>query len=201
MPINSSKFKIKNSKLWKYFIDKKFLTGFTLIELLVVISIISILGIVVFANFKNFAQDQAINKAIGQIQTALRVSQTNATTGVLCIVGCPNPNVACGDWWVEFSASTSQINLYCTKGSSVQKNYPLENAIISFIEGDSPSCSGPSDSATARVTYSALYGLLVFSGSDSCFSSSSTLRLSIWNPKSKNTKTFNISKGGAVDVQ
>ena len=108
--------------------------GYTLVELLVVISILAVLGVFVIVNFKNFAQDQVINKSIGQMQSVLRLAQSNATSGAFCLIGCPNPNLACGDWWAEFSAGGSQINLFCAKSTSVQKIF------FSLIDSVVPPC-------------------------------------------------------------
>ena len=58
--------------------------GFTLIELLVVIAITSILAVMGFVNFKDFSSNQISVKAAGEIQTILRLAQSNATSSTLC---------------------------------------------------------------------------------------------------------------------
>lgn len=170
--------------------------GYTLVELLIVIAIISILGVVVFINARTFAQDQVLNRSLGEVQSALRLAQTNATSGLVCI---DSENVAQGGvWWsVQFSDKTKAL-IYCEKSNQSQKTFQLDNVEIVSIKGSS--CAQDA-SLPVTVTYSALYGVLTFSALDPCIGTSNTLTFTFKNLKNGNVKGFNLSKGGAIDVQ
>lgn len=165
--------------------------AFTLIELLVVMAIMAILGSVVFVNFKGFAQDQILNKTIGEIQTYLRLAQTNATAGVVC------PNQGGGADW-RLKLDTDIVLLECSTDDflttpSPVKTLKLENVKIDFAEGSS---------CLIYVTYSKLNGSAKI-GSDptSCINISDQVLVNIKNLKTNNIKSFTISKGGAIDAQ
>src|SRR3989344_549373 len=101
-------------------------SGYTLIELLVVISIISILAVLGFVNFKDFATNQVTVKAQGEVQTLLRLAQSNATSSTLC-----NGNVVTS-WHLRFTSGTV-IELRCNPGNPgefLQRSYTLENARV-----------------------------------------------------------------------
>ena len=102
--------------------------GFTLIELLVVISIISILGVMGFVNFKDFSTDQVALKGVGQIQSLLRLAQTNATSFTVC------NGITATAWYLNFPNSNT-IQLNCNPGGTV-KTYTLQDAQI-VVTGDS----------------------------------------------------------------
>lgn len=159
--------------------------GFTLVELLVVMSIIALLGIFGFANFKRLAQSQVVNKAVIQVQTALREAQSNATAGVLCA----------GTWSVKLN--TTGVDLKCDS----TKTYVLENAQISSI-----TCSsGTSLTLPVTISFTPLSGLLSFSGTsgtDVCLSSTPSLIVKLVNVKDSSLfKTVTINKGGGISVQ
>lgn len=169
--------------------------GYTLIELLVVISIMALLSFAGFVNFKGFSSDQVTIKAAGQIQTLLRLARSNATSSTLC-----NGSVATS-WYLNFISSTA-IYLNCNPGGTTRR-YDLENAQLS-ITGDS-GCSIP---LAAAVSYSPGVGKQTFSSDDDTVATRNCLNSPIItftvsntiNP-SASSKSFNISKGGAVDVQ
>ncbi len=77
--------------------------GYTLIELLVVISIIGILSVVAFVNIKEFSSSQALKKAAGEVQSFLRLAQSNASSSTLCngVGGVP--------WTVTINTNTVVI--------------------------------------------------------------------------------------------
>lgn len=169
--------------------------GFTLVELLIVISIMAILGVVSYVNFKDFAQDQVINKAIGQIQTTLRLAQANATSSVIC-PGLENA----ADWSVNIKTDGINVDLICGPSNSVIQTTVLENVEVDPIEGSA--CSpGSTHSLPLAITYSKLSGLVKIDGSDNCIDGSSTVKVTVRNMRTDNTKTFTISKGGAINVQ
>ncbi len=175
-------------------------SGFTLVELLVVITITALVGIVVFANFKNFTQDQVLNKAVGQIQTYLRLAQANATAGVLC------NNQGGVPWSVKFDGNKLKLSLTCGTLESEQKVQTLEGAeVVSIQCSPVPNASCPPDGSTfpppLTVNFTALNGNVGFAGGDSCITSASTLMIVLRNQKNDAKACFTISQGGAIDVQ
>lgn len=168
--------------------------GYTLIELLVVISIISLMAIIGFANFKDFSRDQVVVKAAGQVQSLLRLAQSNATSSTLC-----NGSGATS-WYINITddANNSIIQLNCDPGGTL-RSYPLENAKVSIA------ASGCSFNLPVRISYAVGTGAqtLASSGaSDTCLKSSKfTLTITNFPNPSASPKSFNVSKGGAIDVQ
>ncbi|MBI2018653.1 prepilin-type N-terminal cleavage/methylation domain-containing protein [Candidatus Daviesbacteria bacterium] len=170
------------------------LKGFTLVELLVVISIMALLGVVAYANFKDFAQDQVVNKAIGQIQTAFRLAQANATSGVTCL------DLGGADWSVQIRTDGTNVDLICGSSNSVVQTTILENVEVDSV-GGSACAPGSTSALPLTVTYSKLSGTVKIDGSDNCIDNSATVSVNFKNLKTSNTKTFTISKGGAINVQ
>lgn len=171
--------------------------GYTLIELLVVISIISILSVVGFVNFKDFSSDQVAVKAVGQVQTYLRLAQSNATSSTIC----PGQGGATS-WSVVFTNDAKTIQLRCNPNDFLKRIYSLDPAQVSSIRG-SDCGSDTAINTTTRpltITYLSGVGTLAFSTTDtntsSCLQSSTsiTIRLS-------NTKSLTLNKGGAINVQ
>lgn len=154
--------------------------GFTLIELLVVISIMALLAVFAFVNFKDFAQDQVLNKAAGEVQTYLRLAQSNATSSTLC------NNQGAASWFLIFNSTT--IELRCNPENYLQRTYSLENALIAI--------SGSGCTLNLPATLSYLVGTAELSGA--CTSVTFTVS-NIQNPAL--TKNITVSKGGAIDVE
>lgn len=171
--------------------------GYTLIELLVVLTIMAVLSIVVFINYRTFSQDQILNKALGQVQIILRLAQSNATSGYLCA------GQGGASWSVQFGSDNTKVEIYCDKTTTVQKSYTLENATVTSIQGSG--CGSPYTSpftTPIKITYSPLYGNPKFEGpTDICFTTNSpSIVFTLTNTKG-NTKSFKLSKGGAIDIQ
>lgn len=167
--------------------------GYTLIELLIVMVIMSIIGTIGYINYKQYAANQVTNKAAGQIQSVIRLAQTNATTGTLC--GTQGGT----SWRVRFETDKKTIKLICAENSE-QKNYILENAEIAEIKG-SEHCNQLD--FPFSITFSPGDGAVSFSSPDPCLQYSPSLVISVKNSQNPNVppKLFNISKGGAIDVQ
>lgn len=170
--------------------------GFTLIELLIVISIMALLSVVAYANFKDFAQDRVVNKAIGQIQTALRLAQANATSSFLC------QGLASVDWSVSIRADKINVDLTCGESGFVVQTTTLQNVLVDSIEGSA--CTSPTDILPLTITYSKLSGKVKIKGAEgapSCIDQSQQVSVNIKNTKTSIIKTFTISKGGTINVQ
>ncbi len=176
--------------------------AFTLIELLVVISIIAILGVAVLINYKDFSQNQVLDEAISQVQTLLRLAQANASAGVVC------QNQGGADWRVNFKLDMISLDLECSLNNFVDtypvKTLTLKNAQIDSVK--SPTCSASCSSSSCLplyVAYSKVDSSVKINGNDqsSCFNSSNQILINIQNLKTKNIKSFTISKGGAIDAQ
>ena len=171
--------------------------GFTLIELLVVISIISILSVMGYANYKDFATNQIAKKAVGQIQTYLRLAQSNATTSTLC------NGQGSTSWSLKFK-DPSTVELRCNPTDYPKSSLILENATLE-IKGtiaDVPCSIG----FPAFLNYSIGTASGKLTSSDTTVSQacldSSTLTFTVTNAKNSNDHPFfKISKTGAIDVQ
>lgn len=177
--------------------------GFTLIELLVVISIMSIAGVVAFANFKGVSQDYAVTKAKIEIQSSLRVAQSNATSSVKCPdSGVSELNQGAKNWYIVFKDPLS-MELRCDTGTTTNylyRTYRLDKAQINQIQGNG--CSVLAFPVTFNFSSQVgQIGKLSVSPSDSCLNNASSIVFTISNQIHTVTKTFNISKGGAINVQ
>lgn len=159
--------------------------GFTFIELLVVISVMSIFGVVAFVNFKDFSSEQIVDKALGQIQSILRLAQSNATASVLC------ETEGGVSWAVNFKDAT-HIELLCGPDNKIKQTLVLENAFIKEIE-----CS------VVKISYAPLFGNLTFSGDETCIKNASQIIIYVDNSlkQGENPKSLTISKGGSIDVK
>ena len=187
-------------------------SGFTLIELLVVVSIMGILSVLAFVNFKDFTQTQQLNKAVGEIQTFLRVAQTNATSSTLCT----NRGGSIGgvSWTVRINSDKKSMDIYCGTNSSCSANTCYKTLTLQNVKVDSIKASA-CDTSTfltlpVKFTYAALSGAIVFTDSStdssgstsnaSCLSTSQTITFKLTN-SANFAKSFSISKGGAIDVR
>lgn len=171
-------------------------SGFTLIELIVVISIISLLTIVGFVNFKTFSTDQVVIKAAGQVQSLLRLAQSNATSSTTC------NGLGVKSWQITFTSNSSNIYLKCKNEENPNfgsRTYTLENAEVSTIAGSNSSCT----SSSTQITFEAGAGKVSFiDPANACISTANSLAVTVRNKsQTSSTKTITVSKGGAVDVQ
>lgn len=169
--------------------------GYTLVELLVVISIMSMLAVVGFVNFRGISSDQVTIKAVGQIQTLLRLAQSNATSGTLCGSSGGVP------WSLVFNSGN--VGLACGSPSTIQKTYILENAqIYSLISSNS--CTVNLATTQFYVAYSTGVGILTvsYSGATDNCKASDNWTFTIRNAQdTTKTKTLILSKGGTINVQ
>ncbi|MBI2599683.1 prepilin-type N-terminal cleavage/methylation domain-containing protein [Candidatus Daviesbacteria bacterium] len=177
--------------------------GFTFIELLVVISILAITTMVSVVYYKDFSADQATKKAVGQVQSLIRLAQSNATS----YTKCPDPGAAdqsVKSWYLVFTNATN-IDLRCDTASTTNytlRSYILENVGLT-IQGD----SGCPIGFSATLSYRSGVGTQSISSSDisvtpACLNSSRlTFTLSNQSNPSSSPIPFNVSKGGSINVQ
>lgn len=203
--------------------------GFTLIELLVVIAIIAIIGTFAIANYRSFGQDKELESAALDIQSLIRVAQTNATTGKKCIPrNNPNTSFPAEVWSNDFfrQEDGDKITLACAYinevGSlvggfwGVQK-YIILPAHIKLVSADIDSCPNVLNNlfnehtghgSFAGVEFKLPLGNLTshsyFVGSidfnQGC-PDGNTFRVNLKNTKTNFTKQIIIDKGGRVYVQ
>lgn len=171
--------------------------GFTLIEMLIAITIIGVLSVTSFVYSRSLSQERFLAKALDSTQSLLRSAQSNATTGFNC-----GSTAGASGWSVQFkNDDKAKINLNCDKSANPIRTLSLENNIqVDSITGSS-CMSAPPFSQPVNVSFSSLYGKVTFSGSDSCIAQSSTLTITLKNISTAVTKTFTISRGGAINVQ
>ena len=163
--------------------------GFTLVELIVVVSITSLMGVFAMVNIGSFRKEQELTSAASDIQSAIRLAQTNATNSVKC------NGMASVPWSIELKDKNT-INLVCSNQSTP---VALKSTVqISDIKGTT-SCS----IYPVVISFSALYGDISFTPSlgDGCISPLTTQSLEISLTNDSGTRKVMINKGGSVDVQ
>lgn len=177
--------------------------GYTLIELLVVIAIIAILAVIGIVNYKSFSSDQIVVKAQNDVQTYLRLTQSNASSSTFC---SDNQNV--GPWSLTFRAISGVYNTIDLSCGSTTKTYTLESAKVSSIIGIDCGSDVTSEatSPSFKISFSSGIGAATFSytgvGATTTCLASASWTFTVTNTKdSTKFKTFKLSKGGAIDVQ
>lgn len=172
--------------------------GYTLVELLIAIAITSIFSLVGFVSYKNFSDDQIIKKATDEVQTIIRVAQTNGSTGVFC------NDLSSLAWSIQFvNNKTDEIKLYCeiADGTIFEKDtLLLKGTDINDIKADGcPSSSYPADSFTIRFRSGATN--MEFIGTQECLKNSPQITIKVKDTKSEVIKNIFVSKGGTVNVK
>lgn len=179
--------------------------GYTLVELIVVIAVMVILGTVVISNFGTLGKDQALQKGVSDIQSFIRVAQTNATSRVPCPPTSTLDTDAGASWRVKFDSTTS-ISLRCqlSTGSEItptgsQYTYTLgDNVIVYRINLNNPGCT-PSSGYT--ITFAPLYGTLTFADPGAGCPASPNFLIILQNTSTGTTKSLIMDKGGSVYEQ
>lgn len=203
--------------------------GFTLIELLVVIVIMAILGAFTIANYKSFGQDKELESIALDIQSLIRVAQTNATTGKKCIPrNNPNTSFPAEVWSNDFfrQEDGDKITLACAyineNGSliggfwGVQK-YIILPSHIKLVSADIDSCPNVLNNlfnentgygSSAGIVFKPTLGNMTFYSyfvgsidyNQKC-PDGNIFRVNLKNTKTNSTKQVIIDKGGRVYVQ
>lgn len=177
--------------------------GFTLVELLVVLAIMGIVGVTSYLNIRTFREDENLKSAASDLQSYLRLAQSNATTAVKCgLIGGASWSIVIGD--------RTSIKLKCqTQEASVREWTIKSPAQIDSIEGiGTLNCSPVKSDDTlinsVTVTFSHLYGQAAFSDLKNqypCLSEGSGIQIKVRKQTgSAVLKTVTVSKGGSIDV-
>lgn len=164
--------------------------GFTLIELLITISIIALLSIFAFVNFKDLTQEKITDKAIGEIQTYLRLAQSNATSSFFC------RGQGGLDWIVKINSGSVELICGAIDTPAVQTTL-LQNVSVDSIEKRGSSCTSPIMVLPLIVRYLSLSGAVKIDSIGNC----SEVTIKVENTKTQNIKPFTISSGGAINVE
>ena len=185
--------------------------GFTLIELLVVVAIMGILGVATI-NYGNFSEGQKLNAATADIQSILKLAQTNAATRIYCTSDTGGNGAR---WWVEFSTGLKTITIVCDNDTTTPLTTQVVNTItlnpsiaVNAISGSSTSCTSGYPVNVVRVNFEPLYATVTFTDPGAtpvdCVSSQ-YLTVTLKNNKTTdtevNTKQIRIDRGGSVSVQ
>lgn len=178
--------------------------GFTLVEILVVLAIMGIVGMMSYLNIGTFREDENLKSVASDLQSYLRLAQSNAQTGVKCAS-------TGGISWSLVIKDRSSIELRCQTQAADDppiREWTLKNpAQIDSIEGiGTLSCSSVKSEDTlinpVTVTFSYLYGQAAFSDpQNQCLSESTGIQIKVRKKMgSAVLKTVTISKGGSIDV-
>lgn len=100
--------------------------GFTLIELAVVVVIISTLMVLILPKLSLFSKSQALEDEASRLQTALRVAQNNAASGIKC-----NSTVPASNWYLKFADTTTYYLETVCSGSEVGALTPTPTPPVS----------------------------------------------------------------------
>lgn len=94
-------------------------SGFTLVELIVVIGIIAVLTVFIIPEFNTFNRNRSLQDSASELQSNIRVTQNNASSGVTCSGG-----VKASDWRLLVVNSLS-YQIIPTCGGATAKVYTL----------------------------------------------------------------------------
>lgn len=183
--------------------------GFTLVELLVAVAIIGIITVAILPQFSTFNKGQTLQNEAARLQTALRVAQNNATSGLKC-----NTTTGALSWKVYLSTYTYTTSSICggtisptPTGTSTSYTFPgitLSKIVISSITFDT--CANNVIYQGASVVFSNISGQVSFETvgcpANSLASASKmtiTLRSTDTNPYTY--KDVVIERGGGIYVK
>src|SRR3989344_421618 len=200
-------FRIMNYELWVKNLKKLYSlflslnsSAFTLIELLVVIAILSVIGVMSFANYGNLKKDQDLKAAASNLQSFIRLAQSNSTARLKC---GDDTTGSGANWIVEFKIDKISVELKCqipadplTAPISIQTLIFNQSITVDTITGD----LGCSAGFPVTVAYSPLHGGVSFTdqGVPNCNNSS---KLSINLKDDEGNMRFVVAnKGGSVEI-
>lgn len=182
--------------------------GFTLVELLVVISIMAIVAVAVFLNLGSFEEDANLKNEAFNIQSYLRLAQSNATAGVKCADGTAGVG-----WSMIISGKdVDAIHLRCGTNMEDERFWSINlPAYIYLIQRKSGSTTCLSSFNPDRsdnsiiIKFSYLDGKIEFKDTDNtnnCLENSSNMIITLRKKVgSGDSKTVTINRGGSIDVE
>ncbi len=171
--------------------------AFTLIELLVVITVMAITGIFTLANYRFFGEDQNLKNAALDIQSFLRLAQTNATSGIKC------QGQGQLGWLVAYTGNTG-FDLKCRNSAGISSSVKTlslaggsNNISIDSVKAGESVCP-----VNTTFTFAPLTGIM----SSSCgLSPGSLITITLKNSKISSNcsdlskcKTVLIERGGRI---
>lgn len=175
--------------------------GYTFMELLVVITIMVLLGAGILLQQNLIKEDNVLTQAAADLQSFIRLAQSNATTAVLC------EGEGTISWIIEPTLNNKQrLNLKCKNASSPQ---PIQqktfvfggNIEIAAVLGAS-GCNANFPSQNLQIIFATLSSKPTFDSPIPCVKNSTTfLDFIVKNSKTSSQLTVTIDLGGTVDVK
>lgn len=173
-------------------------TGFTLMELVIVITIIGFFGVGIILQQNLSKEDIDLKGAASDLQSFIRVAQTNATARVLC-------NGDGGAYWIikPKDIKTLELRCYTTNPATtyLDKTYTFGNnlQIISILGGSGCNTNFPAQDLQFKFT--PLSAKSAFESAVACVPQSPYIDIKLRNSKTLNETTVSVDKGGMVDVK
>ncbi len=155
-----------------------------------VVSLISIVTVAIYAGSRSFSQDQTLIKSVSEIQSLIRLAQTNATAGANCGANAPS------SWSVVFNSGGTSLGLVCN-GAVITRTLNLDSTQVTSILGSTcPSAS----TLPVNVNFASVFGKVSFAAADVCIGRSGSLTVTLNNTKNNNTKVIRVNSGGSIDT-
>lgn len=172
--------------------------AFTLIELLIVMAIMGFLGMGILLQQNLSKEDLDLKLKAADLQSFIRVAQTNATARVLC-------NSIGGAYWLirPISIKTVELRCYTTDSATayLEKTYTFSDNIEMVSIMGSSGCNSNFTAQTVQVKFTPLSAKPAFESAVACVPQSPYLDIKIRNTKTLNETTVTLDKGGTVDVK
>lgn len=173
--------------------------GFTLIELLVAISILAVVGMYFLVDFGPFKKEQALITVTNNIQSFIRVAQTNATAGVLC-APVAGKESAGSPWSVNLLLSEKKLEIICENTDpAVEKVLNLPSDMTFQLKLGTTICEAD-NCGIQKIRFSSVYGSVCFEKSDKTCDTSKSLEIKT-SLDTTPGKSVIINTGGSVYVQ
>lgn len=186
-------------------------SGFTLIEMIIVIALMAGFIAVALPKMNSFNKEQFLPQAADALQEAIRVAQSNATSGVKC------SSEASTAWYFEFKSNPGPSPYSYVIGSTCSSLTPTPlpspisssvNVVLVDIDGCSPVPSNFSgmgvkfQNISGEVSFNqGLSGACIVNQTDDQLANAKkmTITLQLGSDASKQAKIV-VEKGGAVYV-
>ncbi len=181
------------------------IAGFTMIELLIVMAIMATLTGVMIPNLRGYNTNQKLVEAASQVQSDIRLIQTNATSGVKCT------SSTAATWYLQVDPNKpaaykiGNTCLTAAEASAETRTFSSGVTIKSIQYTTGVSTTTASLANCTRVSFSNIYSNLSFSNSNAtCSISNAVDQVTITLSSSATGAITNqvvISKGGSVSVK